>query len=579
MECSEIKKKYLGINRYFKNHNFFELYNKYIKPFIFELSTCFLFVIIFTSANLVYPYFLKLIIDDALVGKSIYKLFTYTIVMFFTVIIMLISKYFVANKSLLLCQKITLKIRQNIIEQLVKYSQIFFREYENGQIISIIENDLQQVQSLAMHMITEFLVAIITTIGLLFIIFTINYQIAIACIVLLIIYAYLQNNNGKKIKDNSLELSKNKGELYSHTQELVFNIPDIKMLNCHKEYKKIYNNKCNKYFDMERNVVKLGVWSSIIGVIFQNLGLILVLCLGGYMVLNGDMSVGILFTLTIYAQQLFSPIITLTNLYVELKKIQASIKRISKLINNDDYVIQDGYIYSDKSLCGDIILKDFSFKYGNDIIFNKANIKIDNGSKVALLGNNGSGKTTLIRLFMRLQKDYEGKIILGEHNIEDYKLDYLRQNIICISQAPFIFNGTILENILLYNKEISKEIVDKVIKLVCLEEDIQNMPNGINTIIGDKGVSLSGGQSQKIALARIFLTDHSIIILDEPTSALDIKSEKIICKNIYEYLSEKTIIAITHRNEILEHCSKIYEIKNTQIIESKSVIQREVAYT
>ena len=129
---------------------------------------------------------------------------------------------------------------------------------------------------------------------------------------------------------------------------------------------------------------------------------------------------------------------------------------------------------------------------------------------------------------MRLQKDYEGKIILDGHNIEDYKLDYLRNNIICISQNPWIFNGTILENILLYNKEVAKETVEKVISLVCLEEDIKNMPNGLNTIIGDKGISLSGGQKQKIALARVFVTNHSIIILDEPTSALDLKSEKIM---------------------------------------------------
>ncbi|WGX77865.1 ATP-binding cassette domain-containing protein (plasmid) [Paraclostridium bifermentans] len=571
MNYSKTKKKYLIKNICFNKNNSFKLYTKYIKPFILELCICFLFVLIFTLANLAYPYFLKLIIDDALVDKSVYKLFTYTAVMLFTVIIMLVSKYLVANKSLLLCQKLTLKIRQTITEQLIKYSQTFFREYENGQIISIIENDLQNVQNLAIYMITEFLVAIITTIGLLVIIFTINYQIAIACILLLVIYTYLQNHNGKKIKSNSLELSKNKGSLYSHTQELVFNISDIKMLNYHKEYKKIYNNKCERYFEVERSVVHFGVWSNIIGIIFKNLGLILVLCLGGYMVLIGDMSVGILFTLTIYAQQLFSPIITLTNLYVELKKIQASFKRISTLINNDDYVIEDGYIYPDKPLHKNIILKDFSFKYGDDIIFNKANLKIENESKIALLGNNGSGKTTLIRLFMRLQKDYEGKIILDGHNIEDYKLDYLRNNIICISQNPWIFNGTILENILLYNKEIPKETVEKVIRLVCLEEDIKNMPNGLNTIIGDKGISLSGGQKQKIALARVFVTNHSIIVLDEPTSALDLKSEKIICENIYKYLNKKTIIAITHRKEILEHCSNIYEIKDAQIIETKSM--------
>lgn len=575
MNCSKIKINCLRVARTLKKHNYSEPYNKYIKPFILDLFVCFLFLIIFTSTNLIYPYFLKLIIDEALMDKSIHKLFTYTFIMFFIVIIMLISRYFVANKSLVVCQKIMLKTKQSIIEQLIKYSQIFFREYKNSQIISVIENDLQQIQRVGIYIITEFLVAAITIIGLLFIIFTIDYHIAIVCVALLIIYAYLQKNNGKKLKSYSLGLSKSKGELYSHTQEFVFNISDIKMLNYHHEYKKTYINNCLKYFKKEKDITNLGVWSNIMGIIFNNLALVLILCLGGYMMLNGHMTVGMLFSLTIYAQQLFSPVTTLTNLYVELKKIQASLKRVSKLLHNSDYVIEDGYICSDKPLCGDIILKDFSFRYDKDIIFDKANITIEGESKIALLGNNGSGKTTLIRLFMRLQKGYDGQIILDENNIENYKLDYLRENIICISQNPFIFNGTILENILLNDKEIPEERVNEIIKLVCLEEDIKNMQNGINTIIGDNGISLSGGQSQKIALARIFVKDYSIIILDEPTSALDMESEKIICENIYKYLRRKTIIAITHRKTILEYCSKVYEVKNNQIIENESIKLKE----
>lgn len=560
MNCLKIK-KYLRLTRCLK------IYNKYIKPFIFDLFVCLLFLVIFTSTNLIYPYFLKLIIDDALTNKSINKLFIYTFIMFFIVIIMLISRYFVANKSLTVCQKIMLKIKQSIIEQLIKYSQTFFREYKNSQIISIIENDLQQVQRVFIYMMTEFLVSAITIIGLLFIIFTIDYYIGIICIILLVIYTYLQKNNGKKIKNYSLELSKSKGDLYSQTQELIFNISDIKILNCHHKYKEKYINKCLKYFKKEKNITNLGVWSNIIGIIFNNLTLILVLCFGGYMMLNKhNMTIGMLFSLTVYTQQLFSPITTLTNLYVEMRKIQASFKRISNLLHNDNYIIHDGYISLDKQLCSDIILKDLSFRYGKDIIFNKANIKIEKGEKIALVGSNGSGKTTLIRLFIRVQKGYDGQIILGKYNIEDYKLDCLRENIICISQHPFIFNGTILENISLYNEEVSKKLVNNIITLVCLENDIKNMPNGINTIIGDNGISLSGGQAQKIALARIFVKKYSIIILDEPTSALDIKSEKIICENIYKYLNTKTIIAITHRKTILEYCSKIYEVKNNQII-------------
>ncbi|WP_195266758.1 ABC transporter transmembrane domain-containing protein [Clostridium sp. 1001275B_160808_H3] len=561
------KKSYLALNNFLNNHNYFKLFNKYIKPFLLDIFICLLSIMIFTSANLIYPYIIELVIDDALVNKSINKLFIYTFSMFFIVIIQSLSRYFVANKSLTICQKIILKIKEDITEQLSKYSQIFFGEYKRSQIISVIENDLQQIERVGIYIITEFLVSVITIIGLLIIIFVIDYHIAIVCIALLILYAYLQKNNGKKLKSYSLGLSKSKGELYSHTQELVFNISDIKMLNYHHQYKKNYLNKCIEYFKKEKRITNLGVWSNIVGIVFNNLTLIIALCLGGYMMLNEEMTVGILFSLTVYTQQLFSPVTVLTNLYVELKKIQASLKRVSNILHNKKYVIQEGYKSSEQPLYGDIILKDFSFSYGKEIIFNKANINIENRSKIALIGSNGSGKTTLIRLLMRLQEDYQGEILLDGCNIEDYKLDYLRENIICISQRPFILNGTILDNILLNNKELTEEKVNEIISLVCLTDDIKNMPNGINTVIGDNGISLSGGQAQKLALARIFVNDYSIIILDEPTSALDIESEEIICKNIYQYLNDKTIIAVTHRKTILKYCSPIYEVKNNLIIE------------
>lgn len=377
----------------------------------------------------------------------------------------------------------------------------------------------------------------------------------------------IQKNNGKKLKSNSLGLSKSKGDLYLKTQELVFNVDDIKMLNYNDIYGKGYIDKCINYFKKEKKITNLSVMSSIVGIIFENLSLVLVLCLGGYMLVNEQMSVGVLFSLTVYAQQLFSPVNALTNIYVEIKKAQASLKRVLGLLYSEQYIIKNGYIISDKSLEGEFTLKDFSFSYDEDVLFENINLNIEGKSKVALLGKNGSGKTTLIGLIMRLQEGYRGKIYLDGHDIKDYKLEYLRKNIICISQKPFIVNGTIIDNIVLNNKGISKEKLDEVISLVCLEKDIKNMPDGINTIIGEGGIELSGGQAQKIALARIFVNDYSVIILDEPTSALDVKSEEIICKNIYKYLNEKTIIAITHRKAILKYCSQVYEIKNNKIME------------
>ena len=198
---------------------------------------------------------MELIIDDSLIGKDLKKLFMYTAVMLIVVLIQIVSRYFVTNKSLSVCQKIILKVKEDIVDQLFKYSLSFFEIYKKAQVISVIENDLQQIQRVILYAITEFLVSAITIVGLIAIIFKIDYHIGILCIIQLMIYVYLQKKNGKKLKDNSLVLSKSKGELYLRTQELVSNSFDIKVLNYTGRYKGIYIGKCIEYFKKEKRLL------------------------------------------------------------------------------------------------------------------------------------------------------------------------------------------------------------------------------------------------------------------------------------------------------------------------------------
>lgn len=561
--CSKLQEKVEMMDK----RKYTELYKMFVKPFVLEQVICCILLLIHSLTSIAFPYFLKLIIDDAIGKNDMNKLVIYTIAMLVTIVVMIITKYLQSVKFLELGQKIVFKLKQTIIEKLMQYSGSFFRQYQSGEIVSIIENDVKNVEVIATYMISEFLVAIITAVGLYTILFKMNYQIAISSTILVVIYAYLQRKYGEKTKSKSIVLSKSKGELYAQTQELVSNISSVKMLNWEMYFKEKYKIKHWYYFKKERDVVVIKICSGAVGTIFKSLGLILVLCLGGYMVLKGKMTLGILFSLTIYIQRIYLPVISLSNIYIQIKRTQASLKRVFSLIDNDEDIVEDGYIYLDEQLKGNIELKKVSFGYGKDILLKDINMKINKGEKAALIGHNGSGKTTLIRLLLRMQQEYTGEIIFDKYNIKKYKIDYLRQNIICVGQNPFIFNGTILENILIKRKDVSKCVIDEVIEFVCLEEDIKNMPNGLNTIIGEKGVALSGGQAQKIALARIFFMKQQIVILDEPTSALDMKSEKIICENIFNNLKNKTIIAITHREAILRHCSKIYELKNNRVVE------------
>ena len=196
----------------------------YIRRYIKELIKCLIYLSLFSCSNLMYPYFLKLIIDDALMNKSIKSLLIYSVCMLFTILIMLISKYLLSISSLTLCQNVVLNIKDTITTSLKKYTVTFFRQYKSGEIVSILENDLQQIQKNLTYMISELPSALITVIGYLVIICTVSYHIAISCILILIIYVYMQKTYGEKIKAKSLQLSHKLYNLFSkdHLVNIVY---------------------------------------------------------------------------------------------------------------------------------------------------------------------------------------------------------------------------------------------------------------------------------------------------------------------------------------------------------------------
>ena len=546
-----------------------EIYKILFKPFIIEQMSCCMLMLLYSVTSIIFPYFMKLIIDDAIGNNDVSKLILYVISMLITIIIMLISQYYQSLKFLRLGQKVIYKLKQMILDKLMHYSSVFFTKYNTGDIISIIENDVASVEKLTTNIISDFLVNSITVIGLFVMLYNMSIQITIMLIPLVIGYAYFQRLFGFKVRSDSLKLSEEKGEIYTQTQQIITNIEEIKKINSNQYFIEKYVKCHETYFQNEKKVVIRGQVAKISGTIFQSVGLLLVLCLGGISVLNGDMTLGVLFSLTLYVQRIFSPIVLISRSYIEYKKVQASIERVFELLSQDYYLIEENKKYDKQPLMWDIKFKNLSFGYNGNELVRNVNLTINEGDKIALLGENGSGKTTLIKILLRIQKEYSGEILFNQSLIEEFSFECFRKNVCCIGQKPFVFNGTILENIIVNNKGISQNEIQQIIHWVCLEKDIKHMPNGLNTIIGEKGVILSGGQAQKIAIARAFVLNPMILILDEPTSALDVESEKEICKNIFNYFSDRTVITITHRKEILKYCTRILEIIN-QIIQENS---------
>ncbi len=217
---------------------------------------------------------------------------------------------------------------------------------------------------------------------------------------------------------------------------------------------------------------------------------------------------------------------------------------------------------------GQICYKDVSFEYiaGKPVLKN-INLDIQSGQTVALVGNSGGGKTTISALLPRFYDVSGGEITLDGINIKNLDLNSLREQIAVVFQDNFLFGGTIRENIVFGRQEVTPEQLQQAVKSACLEEFIASLPDGLDTVVGERGVTLSGGQKQRVAIARAFIKNAPILILDEATSALDNKSEAIVQQAIDNLMKSRTVLVIAHRLSTVRNADKIVVINNGEIAE------------
>ena len=355
-----------------------------------------------------------------------------------------------------------------------------------------------------------------------------------------------------------------RGDLYNYTEELVNDYMDARSMNAIGYLLKKYQRSNEQYYLDELKFTKLQQKAIVSGLIIQSIGIAGVLFYGGGRIVQDKMTIGTLFSLVVYCQRIYAPILSISGNYAQLKNLLASIHRINLLLNDKTI---DCKVENEKELvkCSSIILNNVSFGRGGHRLVENINVRIEANDKIGIIGENGAGKTTLVKMLFREKNDYEGNILLNKMNLSYLNSEIISKNIMYLPQSSLIFEDTIRNNILLGNEIKINKTIEEIVQLVGLEEDINRFENGLDTKLGTNGVVLSGGQKRKISLARVFVQFPAVLILDEPTADLDYKSEEYICDNIYQIFSDRIVIVITHRKKVLEKCNRILEIKNKRI--------------
>lgn len=453
------------------------------------------------------------------------------------------------------------------LQALVKMKTIDYLEYQKngtGRLTQKIEDGTSALRdnlvNFWLNIFRSLLPAIIFS---LIFIYNVKKELIIFVILGYIIVIIISNIILKKLYKLKEKVLFNQEYLNKH---LIRGFMELVVFRTNKKYDTEINKTQNEIKNIVDGKTQITLIHEAFFTIFALIFNILQVIILGYAVLKSNLSVGAVVTLLTLLDKAYQPIAIFNVEYVDYKlnKVAAN-KYLNFLDAKDDTALTNGKKV--KSLAGNIEFKNVSFSYSSKRkIIDNISFKIHNNSSVAFVGQSGSGKSTLIKLIMGLIKYQSGDILIDNQKLTLLNLNSYYEKVTYISQEIQIFDGTLREN-LIFDKTIPDNEIIKVLSLVCLDKFYEKLENGLDTELGEKGIRISGGEKQRIALARLYFSSSKIIILDEATSALDNITEKKVMKNIITHLKNKTIIIIAHRLETIKNVSKIYVLKNGEIKE------------
>lgn len=463
-------------------------------------------------------------------------------------------------------------VHQDIKNDLFAHIQTLEFEYfdnmNTGELMSRIGEDAENIWQTIGYGMRLFIENIIYFVISTIILFVLNYKLALACFIVMIPIGFIGIKLENKFGETYSKISDQTAEINTIAQE---DIAGIKLVKAFSREKYEINKflKMNKvYYDLNMEQAK------IIGDYFPpiefltNIALVIMIVLGGFLVMDGEVSIGILVVFNGYIWNLIWPMRMLGELTDLLSRTVSSANKIFAIMDKDPSIKTKENFKDVKNIKGNIKFEGVNFKYDDKLVLKNINLDIKAGSTVAIMGATGAGKSSLINLIGRYYDTCKGSIKIDGIDIKEYNLEFLRKNMAIVPQETFLFSETILNNIKFSNENASFEEIKEASKLACANEFIEGLELGYNTEIGERGIGLSGGQKQRIAIARALVRKAKILILDDSTSALDMETEHELLKNLSNRKHESTTFIIAHRISAVKNADLIIYLEDGQIKES-----------
>jgi ATP-binding cassette subfamily B protein len=522
-----------------------------------------------SGANVAMPFLIGVIIDDYIKTGDARGLPFAVLIYFGAVMVMWGGQYL---ESLFLSysgQGILLKMRNQMFEHLHGLSMSFFDGNKVGKIMSRVQNDVDQVQTLLTQDILHLTADLVTMLVIIIVMFTMNVQLTLWTLLMVPLLTLVIMVWQKYARRTFIRSRQTIAEVNDNLQESISGVRVTQSLSREDVNMNKFNSVNKANLDANVGVAKAQAFMMPLVQVLTDASFVLVLLVGGFQVLNGTLGPGVVITFLLYIQRLFEPVREITMLYTDLQRAMASASRIFELIDVNPEIEDAPDATKLPSVKGEVKFNKVSFGYlpGQEVL-HEVDLTINPGETIAIAGRTGAGKSSLTSLIARFYEVNGGTVCIDGHDVKSVTQQSLHCQIGIVPQEPYLFSGSVKNNIKYGKLDAADSEITEAAKAAGVHDLILRMSQGYDTEVGERGQNLSAGQRQLVCLARAILANPPIMILDEATSNVDTNTERIMQDSLKRLSKGRTVIIIAHRLSTVTHADRIIILERGKIIES-----------
>jgi ABC-type multidrug transport system fused ATPase/permease subunit len=525
-------------------------------------------IVLSRLSSLVLPWKSKALLDDVIPNKDYDQLYQLLFVVGIAILVQAITSFLLTRILSVQAQYLISELRAQVQKKVLSLPISFFDNTKSGALVSRIMSDVEGVRNLIGTGLVQLVGGTITAIISMILLIGISPSMTLFVLIPVAVFGLVALKAFKYIRP----IFRNRGVINADVKgrltETLAGVRVIKAFNAEQQENEVFEKGVDLLFqNVKKSLTATAIMTSsstfLLGIASTG-----IMGIGGYKIMTGELTVGDFLSFTLLLGFMIAPIVQMSNIGSQLTEALAGLDRTEELMNMEAEEDDENRTIALESVSGNIKFDDVSFSYeeGKEVL-NNISFEVPKGSVTALVGSSGSGKSTIAGLSATFLNPKSGKVTIDNNDMSKVLLSSYRKHLGVVLQDEFLFEGTIRENILFPRPNATEDELQNAVKAAYVNEFTDRFENGLDTLIGERGVKLSGGQRQRLAIARAILANPKIIILDEATSSLDTESEALIQKSLSELIKDRTTIVIAHRLSTIKQADQILVVESGSIVE------------